>query len=68
MNSIKSVLTTVTAVFVGVALGVFLSRPPSVKALSGIRLQKVSEGYNTVIGSDYIGFACTQTDCYIATH
>ena len=67
MNSIKSALVTLAAVLIGITLGASLFRPPSVKAMTGIRVQKVNEGYNAVIGSEYLGFACTQTDCYVAS-
>jgi hypothetical protein len=68
MKSIKSALVILSAVLLGAVLGIFLSRPPQVKAaLSGLRVQKVTEGYNTVQGSQVLGFSCTQENCYIAT-
>jgi hypothetical protein len=53
-------------------LGAFLSRPPKVKAASNrnFYIQKVQEGRNTnesIFSTGSIGFACTQTDCYVAS-
>lgn len=73
MNSIKTALTVLAAILVGVALGASLSRPPQVKAIGSalyINVQKVQEGNNVkspLTGSTYIGFSCTQTDCYVAS-
>lgn len=73
MKSIKSAVTILTAVLVGAVLGAFLSRPPHVKAMGNalyVHLQKVHEGDNmkgAFYGSTFLGFACTQQDCYVAT-
>ena len=68
MDSIKSAATVLAAVLIGALLGAFLARPPQVKAaLSGVRVQRVTEGYNTVQGSQVLGFACGQEGCYVAT-
>lgn len=68
MKSFKTLGMILSAFIIGATLGAYLSHPPQVKAaLSGIRLQKVRDGYNTVLGSQVLGFACTQEDCYIAT-
>jgi hypothetical protein len=69
--STKFVLLILAAFVLGAAMGTFLSRPPQVKAASSmVNLQKVEEGNNPktlLSGSRYLGFACTQTDCYLAT-
>lgn len=68
MKTIKSAGTVVVVFILGIALGIYLSQPPHVKAaLNGVRIQKVTEGYNTVMGSQILGFSCTQADCFIAT-
>jgi hypothetical protein len=73
MKSVKSAVTLIAAVLGGMVLGMFLSRPPSVKAVSTpyiINVQKVQEGdtvKSMTAGSRFLGFACTQQDCYIAT-
>jgi hypothetical protein len=71
MKSLKSSLIILTAVLLGMALGAFLSRPPRVQASAhNFYVQKVEEGRNTnrsLWSTGYIGFACTQTDCYIAS-
>lgn len=67
MKSMKYVLTIVVSMLFGAILGAYLSHPPQVKAAVGVRVQKVTDGYNMVIGQQVLGFACTQQDCYIAT-
>lgn len=67
MKSFKSIVIVAVAVLFGVVLGVFLARPSKVYAGVGVRMQKVNEGYNLAIGADYLGFACTQQDCYVLT-
>lgn len=51
----------------GFGFGEYLSRPPVVKAMPMVRLTKVQEGLNTVIGDNVVGFSCNQQDCYIAS-
>jgi hypothetical protein len=68
--SIKSLVMVCAALVVGFASGVYLSRPPKVKAAIGyIYLQKVHEGNNMTpaMSGEPIGFSCTQQDCYIAS-
>lgn len=73
MKSVKSVATIFVSILIGAALGAYLSRPPKVQAIGSpfqINLQKVEEGNNNKTinsGSKFLGFACTQEDCYIAT-
>jgi len=67
MNSIKSVLTTLAAVLIGVAIGMFLTQPPKVKASTIFHIQRVTAGSNLLVYDDYVGFACTQQDCYVVT-
>jgi hypothetical protein len=73
MKSVKSVLTTLTAVLLGGVAGAFLARPPKAHAIGStyfINVQKVKEGSNAksaLTGSHIIGFACTEQDCYVAT-
>ena len=63
----------VIALFVGIALGIFLARPPKVKAMGSpyyVYVQRVQEGNNiksALGGSRIIGFSCTAQDCFIAT-
>ena len=67
MHSIKSAVTTLAAVLVGVAIGVLITRPPKVKASTIFHIQKVTAGSALLVYDDYVGFACTQEDCYIVT-
>jgi hypothetical protein len=67
MNSTKSVLTTLGALIVGVAIGVLLTQPPRVRASTIFHIQKVTEGSKLLVYDEYVGFACTQEDCYIVT-
>jgi hypothetical protein len=67
MTSLKSATTFLLTLLFGIALGAFFSHTQKVHASSGIRVQKVIEGYNMVVGTDYLGFACTQQDCYVAS-
>jgi hypothetical protein len=67
MNSVKSLLTIFAAVLFGVAVGAFLTRPPKVKAATVFHIQKVTEGSKMIAWDDYVGFACTQQDCYIVS-
>jgi len=75
MMSAKFTVTAVTlSLFVGGAIGAYLSRPPKVKAevySYYIHVQKVTEGSNvkSATGGNHqiIGFACTAQDCYVAT-
>jgi hypothetical protein len=56
------------AVLAGFVLGAIFYRPQPVRAMSGINVKAVKEGYNGyVLGSQVVGFACTQDTCYIAT-
>jgi hypothetical protein len=71
MKSIKSAAIVIAAIVFGYTLGTYFSHPPQVQAGSlFIHVQKVQEG-NTVSyapsGSQFLGFACTQQDCYIAS-
>jgi len=72
MKSISSALPIVIAVLLGMAFGAYLSRPPKVKAAGNrnFYVQKVQEGRNTnqsIWSTGFIGFACTQTDCFVAS-
>lgn len=72
MKPTKSAAFVLIAFLVGGALGAFLSRPPRVKAAGShnVYVQKVQEGRNTIQSlwsTGYLGFACTQTDCFVAT-
>jgi uncharacterized protein YxeA len=71
MKSINSALPILIAVLLGIALGAYFSHPPKVKAAGNhnFYVQKVQEGRNTnqsIWSTGYIGFACTQTDCFVA--
>jgi len=73
MKSIRFIGSVVLAFFLGSALGIYLSQPPRVRAQGSIyvHVQKVREGLNPQAmgsGREIVGFACTQQDCYIATH
>jgi hypothetical protein len=48
------------------AIGMMMYRPRPVRA-GGMRVEKVSPGFNITIGSDIKGFACTSEDCYVLT-
>ena len=64
MNFVKICL----AVLAGFVLGATFYRPQTVKATNGINVKSVKEGYNGyILGSQVVGFACTQDTCYIAT-
>jgi hypothetical protein len=73
MKSFRLAGAAVLSLFVGGALGAYLSRPPKVKAQGvysySINVQKVKEGSNAkaTVSHQIIGFACTAEDCYIAT-
>jgi hypothetical protein len=67
MKSAKSALPILLAMLFGAALGAFLTRPPKVHAVGGIHVQKVTGEFTMAVGSEYLGFACTQEDCYIAS-
>lgn len=73
MKSVPSAAAIFLALAIGAALGAFLSRPPKVHAIGSqyfISVQKVHEGNNAkspLTGSQLIGFACTQEDCYVAS-
>jgi hypothetical protein len=69
MKALRSGLVIFSAVLVGFVLGAYLYRPSPVHAQNiggGIRMQKVTEGYNIVIGSQVMAFSCTQENCFIA--
>lgn len=67
----KSALPLMAAVLIGFVLGAF-SHLSLVKAASNngpIYIQKVSDDVTngSIRGSEFLGFACTQDDCYIAS-
>jgi hypothetical protein len=72
MKTFKSAVSVLTAFLLGALLGALLSHPARVKAAGNhsFYVQKVQEGRNTnqsIWSTGYIGFACTQTDCYVAS-
>jgi hypothetical protein len=67
----KSALPLMAAVLIGFVLGAF-SHLSLVKAASNtgpVNIQKVSDDVSngSIRGSEFLGFACTQDDCYIAS-
>ena len=75
MKSVRSIVSICVTLLIGVFLGAHLSYLPTVKAQTFsptyIHIQKVSAGLNAknmpADERNIIGFACTATDCYIAT-
>jgi hypothetical protein len=63
----KSAATLLVALLFGVALGALLAHPPKVKAVGTVYVDKVTDGPNAIAGGEVVGFACKQTDCYIAS-
>jgi len=59
-------LKTCFAVLLGVLLGATIYHPKPVKA-AGVRMEKVTNGFNALIGSQVVGFACTHDDCFALT-
>jgi hypothetical protein len=56
------------AVLAGFVLGATFYHPQTVRATGGINIKSVKEGYNGyILGSQVVGFACTQDTCYVAT-
>jgi hypothetical protein len=67
MATMKRVVASFLVFLAGIACGAYLHHPPIVHAQNaGVRIQKVNVGFNMVIGSEVIGFACQTEDCYIA--
>jgi hypothetical protein len=67
----KSALPLMAAVVIGFILGAF-SHLSLVKAASNngpVNIQKVGDDVSnsSIRGSEFLGFACTQDDCYIAS-
>lgn len=61
-------LRTLTAALLGFLLAVAVYHPHPAKAMTGIKLTRVKEGYNSYIeGDEIIGFSCASDGCYIAT-
>jgi hypothetical protein len=60
MNFLKTCL----AVLLGFIIGAAIYHPKPVKA-AGVRMEKVTDGFNNVIGSDVVGFACTHDECFV---
>jgi hypothetical protein len=71
VTDMKSALLLMAAVLIGFVLGAF-SHLSLVKAASNtapVNIQKVSDDVSngSIRGSEFLGFACTQDDCYIAS-
>jgi len=72
-NPLKSAIAVALVFILGILSGTYLSRPPKVHAIGSryyINVQKLEEGQNvksSLAGSRYLGFSCTQTDCYVAS-
>ena len=56
-------LKTFLAVLLGFMLAVAIYHPKSVNA-AGVRMEKVGEGFNNLIGSEVLGFSCTHDECF----
>lgn len=67
MKSIQRWLVIVFAMCAGIGIGAFLMRPPQVRAVGTVYVDKVTAGNNAILGDQIVGFGCTQTDCYIAS-
>ena len=73
MERMNAILKFAIALLLGIIIGAYFGNPRAVKAIGSsyfISVQKVHEGNNAksaISGSQVIGFACTQEDCYVAT-
>jgi hypothetical protein len=68
MSAFRYGVAIFAAVSLGFLFGAYVYHPSVIHAqsASGIRIEKVTEGYNAVIGSQVVAFSCTQEDCFIA--
>jgi len=60
----KGFLKTCSAMLLGSVLGAAIYHPKPAMA-AGVRMQKVTEGFNNAIGSELVGFACTHDECFL---